>query len=116
MIKWLENVWKDFSSFFQRKDKPFKVSHREELPDKPKRGTLYAIGEGTPWALAFLCPCRCGALIQLSLLREDRPSWKMHLDRKNRPTLTPSVWRTAGCRSHFILLEGRIIWCKRSAH
>src|SRR5713101_7015005 len=60
MIQWLEDVWKDFSRLFQRKEKPFKVSHREELPDKPQRGTLYAIGEGTPWALAFLCPCGCG--------------------------------------------------------
>jgi Family of unknown function (DUF6527) len=111
MIKWLANAWRNLSHLLRRRDKPFKLFHLEELPEKPQQGTIYAIGEGTPWALALLCPCRCGALIQLSLLKDERPSWKMRLDRKGRPTLTPSVWRTAGCRSHFLVREGRVIWC-----
>ncbi len=26
-------------------------------------------------------------------------------------TLLPSVWRTTGCKSHFIIYKGRLIWC-----
>jgi hypothetical protein len=63
-------------SGIRRRDKPFKLLHLEELPEKPQQGTIYAIGEGTPWAPALLCPCGCGALIQLSLLKDERPSWK----------------------------------------
>ena len=113
MIKWLSTVWRNLSRLFRRRDKPFNVFHLEELPEDPKQGTIYAIGEGTPWALALLCLCGCKALIQLSLLKDERPSWKMRLDRKGRPTLTPSVWRTVGCRSHFFVREGHTIWCGR---
>jgi len=115
MINWLKTAWINLSRLFQRKEEPFKVSHIEELPEKPQRGILYALGEGTPWALALLCPCGCGALIQLSLLRDERPSWSMHLDRKGRATITPSVWRTAGCRAHFLVREGHVVWCNSAS-
>ena len=28
-------------------------------------------------------------------------------------TLFPSVWREGGCRSHFIVWRGHILWCDR---
>jgi len=27
-------------------------------------------------------------------------------------TLKPSVWRTKGCRSHFLVRNSRIDWCR----
>lgn len=85
-----------------------------EIVDHPQSFRLYAIGEEEPWLASFLCPCGCGDLIQLSLLRNDSPSWCLTIDEENLPTLSPSVWRTRGCRSHFYLRRGAIDWVRPS--
>jgi hypothetical protein len=67
---------------------------------------------GSLWCAAMLCPCGCGGGIHLSLVRGDKPSWRLDVDNSGRPTLYPSIWRTAGCRSHFLLRRGRVVWCR----
>lgn len=84
----------------------------DELPDSLKQQRLYLIGERTPWSAALLCPCGCGEIIHLSLLQDEFPSWRVTFDRDALPTLQPSVWRTKGCRSHFFLRHGSIVWCR----
>jgi hypothetical protein len=85
----------------------------DELPGILKQGSLYLIGEGTPWSVALLCPCGCGDVIQLSLLDTDSPRWRLSLDGDKLPTLVPSIRRTKGCRSHFFLRRGTVIWSDR---
>jgi hypothetical protein len=92
----------------------FRSTVVEELPDTIHPGVLYAIGSGAPWSAALLCPCHCGALIQLSLLKHERPHWDLCLTRGGAPTLYPSVWRTQGCKAHFLLRGGQVIWCETS--
>jgi len=84
----------------------------EDIPDALQRRRLYVIGTGAPWSAAFLCPCGCGETIHVSLLPNDYPTWTLRFDRDGLPTLSPSVWRTAGCRSHFFLRQGAIEWCR----
>lgn len=84
----------------------------DELPDKLESRVMYCLGSGTPWSAALICPCGCGVLIQLSLLKQERPHWDLALATDGTPTLAPSVWRTAGCKSHFLLKKGEVIWCK----
>lgn len=87
-----------------------------ELPDILKRGSLYLIGDGAPWSAALLCPCGCRDVIQLSLLDGDPPRWRLSLDGDGLPTLVPSVRRTQGCRSHFFLRRGRVVWSREVAN
>lgn len=88
-----------------------RVVHLIDDPDELNSATVYAIGEnGHLWHVTFLCPCGCGARISLNLLPDDSPRWRLE-ERSDGPTLFPSVWRTAGCRSHFILRRGRVLWC-----
>jgi len=84
----------------------------DELPDSLQRRRLYLIGGAAPWSAAFLCPCGCGEVIHLSLLPDDAPRWSVSFSRDGLPTLSPSVWRTKGCRSHFFLRQGSIEWCR----
>lgn len=86
-----------------------------ELPDTLKPRALYLIGDGTPWCAALLCPCGCRAVLQLSLLEEDSPRWRLLLNGNGLPTLVPSVRRTRGCHSHFFLRGGRIVWSRHLA-
>lgn len=82
----------------------------EDPPDLPLDRVLYVVGGAAPWCAVLRCPCRCGATIAVSLVAADRPSWSFAADAAERPTLTPSIHRNVGCRSHFFLRSGRIVW------
>jgi len=83
----------------------------DDLPDVLDSERLYLVGDDDcPWSAALLCPCGCEATIQLSLLPDDKPSWRAVRHFSGSVSLQPSVWRTRGCRSHFFLRRGRIVW------
>jgi hypothetical protein len=88
----------------------WRIVRVDELPDVLKQRSLYLIGDGAPWSAALLCPCGCRDVIQLSLLHGDSPRWRLSLDGDELPTLVPSIRRTQGCRSHFFLRHGRVVW------
>lgn len=83
----------------------------EDEPDELERDVLYAVGEnGHLWQATLVCPCGCLARIALNLLPDDTPRWRLRVD-DGVPTISPSIWRTTGCRSHFHVRGGRIDWC-----
>jgi len=90
----------------------FRLARVDEIPDILEDNRLYVAGEGpNVWAAAMLCPCGCGDRIELNLLQQVRPRWQVFEHPIGFVTLKPSVWRRKGCKSHFIVREGRIIWC-----
>lgn len=92
--------------------RPYHVVHLTEDPDELLSESLYAIGEnGHLWHVLLVCPCGCGATIALNALPDDSPRWRLY-ESAAGPTLSPSVWRSTGCRSHFILRRGYVIWCQ----
>ncbi|MGY3858930.1 DUF6527 family protein [Aeromonas hydrophila] len=60
----------------------------------------------------MVCPCGCGDLIQLSLASNGHPRWVVDEGVRRAASLHPSIHRTAGCRSHFFLKQGKVIWCR----
>ena len=85
----------------------------DDLPGALEHARLYLVGDGPrPWSAAMLCPCGCGATIQLSLIARDNPSWHATRHLSGAVSLHPSVWRTRGCRSHFHLRRGHIVWSR----
>jgi hypothetical protein len=99
-----------------RRDGPFKMAVTSDLPRVLVPGVVYVLGEnGYRWSAAFRCPCGCGATVQLNLLPEARPRWTLTVHDDRSVSLRPSVWRNAGCRSHFVMRHGRIEWCDVSS-
>ena len=89
----------------------YKTVCLEDLPEVLEKQTIYIVGaKDHPWQVAFLCPCNCKELIQLSVLADSRPSWRFKLNEKGKITLNPSVWRKIGCKSHFFVRNGKIWW------
>lgn len=83
-----------------------------DLPGQLRRHCVYLVSEDNQvWQVALLCPCGCGDLIQLCALPGSSPTWEVTEHPNGTVTLTPSVWRTTGCRSHFFVRSGRIQWC-----
>lgn len=62
------------------------------------------------WA-QFRCPCGCGEIVLLNLSPSRRPRWTISNGLFGQATVSPSVWRTEGCGSHFFIRRGRIEWC-----
>lgn len=92
-------------------ERRYQIAFVDEAPEALRKMTLYVIGGEHPWSVALDCPCGCGAAIHLSLLKHERPSWSLNVAKDGWPTLSPSVWRTTDCRSHFFLRKGVIVWC-----
>lgn len=84
----------------------------EELPDKLSPQKIYLIGENEHlWFAAFICPCGCGETLQMSLIPNQHPKWTVTKHENGTASLHPSVWRQVGCKSHFWLRSGKIVWC-----
>lgn len=86
-----------------------------DIPDRTANRILYHVGEGGyTWYAVMRCPCGCGELLQLNTTPGARPRWDVNVHDDGTVTLYPSVWRKVGCRSHFFLRNGKIIWCDLS--
>lgn len=102
-------------SWFQRKPVRFKTEHVEELPDQIEPETIYIAGEEKYlWFVAMICPCGCGETLLMNLLADARPRWSVVFNANNTVSLSPSVWRKVGCRSHFFLRESKVVWCREN--
>lgn len=109
MVSFVEGVWKGISHKVLR---AYRFQKVEELPDRLKPFAVYVVGEGeNVWAASMICPCGCKEVIELNLLPQVRPRWAVSLHPDGSVSLHPSVWRQKGCRSHFILSNGQILWC-----
>lgn len=83
----------------------------DDFPDEVEDRKVYIAGDkGREWLAVFRCPCGCGDIIQLNLLKEARPRWRIRYLKKRRLTITPSISRLVNCRSHFTLVNGQIRW------
>ncbi|MGZ3858135.1 MAG: DUF6527 family protein [Flavisolibacter sp.] len=88
----------------------YRVTHSEDVPASIKPDTIYLVGTlGKEWLVVFCCPCACGEIIQLNLLKEAHPRWQFYI-KKRKLYLNPSVWRKAGCKSHFFIKRSNVVW------
>lgn len=111
-MKWIRTAWGWLTGRFRRYLRPWMTVLIDEVPEGPRPRIVYLIGEGEYlWSAAFLCPCDCGELVQLNLLPKSRPRWAVVRHPDGSVTVSPSVWRVAGCKSHFFLRRGKIEWC-----
>jgi hypothetical protein len=81
---------------------------REALRQDPKVAAL--VMRDSPRAVVFRCPCPCGETLVINLDPRAGRAWRFRNDQHGL-TLMPSVWRTTGCRSHFIVWRSGIWWC-----
>ncbi|MFV8577729.1 DUF6527 family protein [Ralstonia pseudosolanacearum] len=111
MLQILSRLWNHVLASSDRLRGRYTILFVEELPDVLQARRLYAVGEdGRYWLAALKCPCGCGDIIQLPMIEGQRPRWALAQKGIRLPSLSPSIDRTAGCRSHFWLKQGVIRW------
>lgn len=77
---------------------------------------VYVIGDDEcAWAAILQCPCKCRAAIHLNLATDSRPRWTVETHKNDIVSLLPSVWRTIGCKSHFLIYRGHVFWCHNNS-
>ena len=116
MIKLLARLWRWLATVFgwtkvAAPKNVYRAVACSDEPDRLERLHVYLLGDpGSPWSASLICPCGCDAIIRLSLLDNDRPHWAVKVTNSGMVTFHPSIWRVRGCRSHFRIREGRVIW------
>lgn len=81
--------------------KQYKFEHVGESPSD------YEVNEGVVYVcdldkvFQLKCPCGCGDTIKGQLYPLESPSWKVQGN-----SLSPSIDRTVGCKSHFTITNG----------
>src|SRR5437868_5740137 len=76
----------------------------EDAPDRPERGVVYIVGEdGYDWSAVLKCPGGCGKVLEMNLLPDAKPVWRVSEHEDGSVSLRPSVWLKTGCRCHFVL-------------
>jgi hypothetical protein len=89
-----------------------RIIEGDSLPSTlPRRDLILARDDNEDWCVGLRCPCGCSSAIELLVVPEAKPRWDLAIDARGRPSLSPSVWRKTGCRSHFWLRAGRVRWC-----
>lgn len=100
---------------FRRDARPDFVTRAEpDLPERLESSVIYLLGEGGHnWQVGLLCPCGCGGVIQLNLVPPGPPLWRARQYHDGSLTISPSIWRSIGCYSHFWIRRGRVLWVGR---
>lgn len=108
------NIWRWWRDLWERVAPARRVHiiEGDSLPATlPRRDLVLARDGDEDWCVGLRCPCGCRSTIELLVVPEAKPRWDLAIDKKGRPSLSPSVWRKTGCRSHFWLRAGRVRWC-----
>ena len=85
---------------------------QENIPETLEQKVIYIVEEdGYREQAAMTCPCKCGSILHMNLLEDERPCWTVTIHADTTTSLHPSVWRKKGCRSHFWFRAGRVYWC-----
>lgn len=106
----LRRLWLQFNEWV-RPARRLTFIEGDALPkDLPTRDLIVLRDGGEDWSVAMKCPCGCGQRVELPLLDEVKPRWTLKLDQQRRPTLRPSVWLKDGCRSHYFVRSGKVVW------
>lgn len=89
----------------------YQIERAEDVPDFISNHSIFVIQDGNePELLAFKCPCGCGETILLNLLSDTKPQWYFDISYSGIINVSPSIWRTVGCKSHFWVVDGNVKW------
>lgn len=66
-------------------------------------GEAVLVDRVVPRSLVLRCPDDCGEILTINLDPRSGKAWRLDRGADGTFSLFPSVWRTHGCRAHFII-------------
>ena len=70
-----------------------------------KPGVIYVSSEFE--TVSFLCPCGCGGESNIPV---DSKGWGIVFNAPGVLTLTPSILKMGGCKSHYFIRDNKVVW------
>ncbi len=84
------------------------VTSRGEAGSRLERpGDLVVVQRARPRLLVVLCPDGCGAEVVVNVDPRAGSAWELYRSTRG-VSVYPSIWREDGCRSHFVIWNGRV--------
>lgn len=110
-LNWLLTpAYRLYRLWYRFRYRRLKIIVVDDIPDHANAGYLCLVGEaGDYWAASMRCPCGCGDTITLNLIG-PRPVWQAVMAQPGTVSLRPSVYRLTGCKSHYWVRDGVVIW------
>jgi hypothetical protein len=100
-------------SRFRRRKKISRVRHVTSMNQVPRQlgSTLFVVeNSGIPKWAVFECPCRCGSRVDVNLMGQTNPHWKL-IKHGKEVSIQPSIWQPLErCGSHFFVTRNKIRW------
>lgn len=84
-------------------------SHSDAIARVVEPGDIALVKRGVVRSAVMRCPDGCGEVITLNLDPRTDKAWRLYQS-PDGLTLFPSVWRTTGCQSHFVLWNDILYW------
>jgi len=110
-LKYFKSKLRDMLWSFKQFQYKIEIIPDNPNPDSLKENIIYVVGGKNYIKWGYMkCPCGCGDLIMLSLIKSSFPSWTIKQDKIGRATIYPSINKLNGCRSHFFIRKGKLIW------
>lgn len=112
--KWIGSWWRALVSRLPKRSRrvrgPIYVSSFPDAEKPATSGKLVLVGTAThaKW-IRLACPCGCGEIIALNLMRTRSPHWTVEHHSDATVSISPSVWSTT-CGSHYWLRHNCIEW------
>ena len=117
----LRKLFNWFRRLFWKKQPPPKPGERlkdnysyefvDDVPDVVESNIVYLIqNEGYCWQSVMECPCGCKVALFMNHVEDSHPHWSYKIDKFDKISLHPSVDRMVGCKSHFWIRGGKIVW------
>src|SRR4051794_6992334 len=88
---------------------------QRHLADELLGGGAVIVDRGRPRSLVLNCPDQCGSVLTVNLDPKAGKAWTLYYIVGRTFSLYPSVWRSDGCRSHFIIWRSMLYLFGRDA-
>ncbi len=110
-MNWLRANWRKFCRW-RASWLAYRTEWCEDLPERLRTKSIYVVGgKVCPYQAVVHCPCGCKEAIYVDVANQSKAKWSLTTHSNESISLHPSVWRTVGCRSHFLVRRGKVIWC-----
>lgn len=111
MPPWLKRFWSWLLSRITGRASAYRIQRISDAPEKPEKNIVYVVGDdGYDWSAVMKCPGGCGKVLEMNLLPDAEPVWRISEHEDGLVSLHPSVWLKTGCCCHFVLQQGRVRW------
>lgn len=92
--------------------KVFVVPSMDDVPANLSKNIFLVNRGGVNRWVVLACPCGCGERLDVNLMSNRRPYWRLRHHR-GAVSLLPSLWVPKDrCGSHFWLIRNRVLWAE----